>query len=145
VQSPPPAAMLSPRSRKPWRSPGTASQSGFVSTRQDSPSGLSGRRDLLERDVGMTHQLLDGVQLVRLLVEDALDAGVDEHLEAVNAGGVRDVDVGVADAGAVLRRLCDGVDLGMDAAEAVLLDLAGGRCGTVDEAADVETVRQPRG
>src|SRR5262249_46490513 len=75
--------------------------------------------------------------------EDALDARVDEHLEAVDARRVCDVDVAVADARAVLRRLRDGIDLGVDAAEAVLLDLAAGCGRAVDQAAHVETVRQP--
>src|SRR4029077_18774849 len=107
-------------------------------------SGFLDRRDLLERDIGVRQQLLDGVQLVRLLVEDPLDAGIDEHLEAVDARRVRDVDAGVADAGAVLRRLRDRVDLGVDAAEAVLLDLAARSGGAIDETPDVEAVRQAR-
>src|SRR5207245_9744973 len=73
----------------------------------------------------------------------AADARVDEHLQAVNAGGVGGADVGVADAGAVLRRLRDGVDLGVDGAEAVLLRLAGGRTRGVDEATHLVAVRQP--
>src|SRR5207249_11639094 len=46
-------------------------------------------------------------------------------------------------AGAVLRRLRDGVDLGVDGAEAVLLRLAGGRTRGVDEATHLVAVRQP--
>ena len=42
----------------------------------------------------------------------------------MNAGGVGDVDVGVTDRGAVLGRLRDRVDLGVDRAEAIFLRLA---------------------
>src|SRR5437763_16920358 len=185
------AAAHSAASRKPWRSPGTASQGACVSTvrlaargglrylapretrrregtqparpagrpraartprlpgadRLASPAGRTARRrsrlDTLQPHLGVAQQLVERVPLVLVLVEDAADARVDEHLEAVNAGGVRDVDVGVADAGAVLRRLRDGVDLGVDGAEAVLLRLAGGRTRGVDEATHLVAVRQP--
>src|SRR5579884_3957250 len=93
--------------------------------------------------VAPAQQLAQRVELVLALVEDAADAGVDEHLEAVNAGGVGDVDVRAADADAVLCRLRDRVDLGVDGAEAVLLDLAGGRLRGVDQAAHVGAVREP--
>src|SRR5439155_1387956 len=82
------------------------------------PASRTGRRrsrlDALEPNLRVAEQLVERLSLVLALVEDAADARVDEHLQAVNAGRVRDVDVGVADAGAVLRRLRDGVDLGVD-------------------------------
>src|SRR5438552_8415291 len=101
------------------------------------------RLDALEPNLRVAEQLVERLSLVLALVEDAADTRVDEHLQAVNAGRVRDVDVGVADAGAVLRRLRDGVDLGGDGAEAVLLRLAGGRTRAVDEATHLVAARQP--
>src|SRR5439155_3942294 len=71
----------------------------------DHRSPLGSRLDALERHVGVTEQLVERPPLVLVLVEDAADARVDQHLPAVNARGVRDVDDGVADAGAVRRRL----------------------------------------
>src|SRR5579884_985941 len=123
------------RSRNPCRSPGAAPHGAYVSTRSDDHP--------LEAHVAPPQQLAQRVELVLALVEDAADAGVDEHLEAVNAGGVGDVDVRAADADAVLCRLRDRVDLGVDGAEAVLLDLAGGRLRGVDQAAHVGAVREP--
>src|SRR5579884_795366 len=73
----------------------------------------------LEAHVAPPQQLAQRVELVLALVEDA------------------------ADAGAVLCRLRDRVDLGVDGAEAVLLDLAGGRLRGVDQAAHVGAVREP--
>src|SRR5213593_4228344 len=111
------------------------------------PASRTGRRrsrlDALEPNLRVAEQLVERLSLVLALVEDAADARVDEHLQAVNAGRVRDVDVGIADAGAVLRRLRDGVDLGVDGAKAVLLRLARGRARSVDETTRLRAVRQP--
>src|SRR5579871_1232832 len=126
------------RSRNPWRSPGTSVHGAWVSTRR-----RRSRRDPLEADVAPPEQLVEGVELVLALVEDAPDARVDQHLEAVDAGRVRDVDVGAADRDPVLRGLRDRVDLGVDRAEAVLLGLPARRLRGVDEAADVRAVREP--
>src|SRR5205823_1980658 len=82
------------------------------------------------------------VRLVLVLVEDAADAGVDQHFEAVNARRVGDVDVRVANARPVLGRLRDRVDLGVDRAKAVLLGLARRRPRRVDEAARFRAMRQ---
>src|SRR5581483_7777566 len=114
-----------------------------LATRRHRP-GPGSQRDSLELHVGVAEHLLERLPLVLVLVEDAADARVDEHLQAVDARRVRDVDVGVADRGAVLRRLRDRIDLGVDRAEAVLLDLAGRRPRRVDEAADVDAVRETR-
>src|SRR5712692_5498074 len=78
----------------------------------------------LEVHTAVAEEIREGVRLVVALVEDASDAGVDQHFQTVNARRVRDVDVRVADAGAVLGRLGDGVDLRVDGPEAVLLELA---------------------
>ena len=91
-----PPAGPAPSCRSRPRSPHDRGSRGAA--RRDAPTReASSRDDLLQRDVGVPQQLLEGVQLVRLLVEDALDAGVDQHLEAMDARRVRDVDVGVAD------------------------------------------------
>src|SRR3989475_9285099 len=148
-----PRADARPRAVRPGaraRGPGADRVGGaarLAPTDRRPPAGrvdraLASRLDALERHVGVTEQLLERRPLVLVLVVDAPDARVHQHLEAVNARRVRDVDVGVADAGAVLRRLRDRVDLGVDRAEAVLLGLAGRRAGRVDEAADVGAVRQ---
>src|SRR5579864_3859358 len=105
------------------------------------PAGSSGaigilRLDLDKFDARVSEQVGDGVQLVFLFVIDRADAGVDEHLEAVDAGGVRDVNVGVADGAAVAGGLRDRVNLGVNRAVAVLLEIAVGRARFVDETAD---------
>src|SRR5581483_12515111 len=56
-------------------------------------------------------QVRYGVQLVLLAVVNGADSRVDQHLEAVDAGRMRHVDVGVADRRAVARRLRNRVDL----------------------------------
>src|SRR5262249_58716901 len=53
--------------------------------------------DLRERHVRVAPQLLDRVELVRPLVDDAFDARVHEHLEAMDARRVGEIDVGVTD------------------------------------------------
>src|SRR5215831_13068006 len=63
----------------------------------------------------------------------------------MNAGRVGDVDRRIADPGPVARGLGDGVDLGVDGAEAVLLDLAVRGLRLVHQAADLGAVRHPRG
>src|SRR5205814_99807 len=91
-----------------------------------SPAGRTARRrsrlDALQPHVGVAQQLVERVPLVLVLVEDAADARVDEHLQAVNAGGVRDVDVGVADAGSW-------VELGGFGQEGEHEYTEGGECG----------------
>ena len=54
------------------------------------------------------------------------------------------IDIRVADAHPVLGRLGDRVDLGMDGAVAVLLNLAGRGLRLVDQAPDLSAVRQAR-
>ena len=49
-------------------------------------------------DVRVTLDLVQGMQFVGLFVVDVGDACVDENLEAMDAGGVGDVDRGVLDA-----------------------------------------------
>ena len=83
------------------------------------------------------------MQLVLAAVVDRADAGVDEHLETVDAGRVSHVDIGVADRDAVLGRLRDRVNLGVDGAPTVLLDLAVGRARFIDEASDLVAMRHP--
>src|ERR1700731_3230198 len=93
-------------------------QGRAVATRS-APSALScGAIRILRRHLDqlyrrMLEHFAHGMQLVFAAIEDRADAGVDEHLEAVDAGCVRHVDVRVADRGAILRRLGDRVDLGV--------------------------------
>src|SRR5882762_7608660 len=101
------------------------------------------RRHLDQLYRRMLEHFAHGMQLVFAAIEDRADAGVDEHLEAVDAGCVSHVDVRVADRGAVLRRLSDRVNLGMDGAPAILLDLAVGRMRFVDEASGLRAMRHP--
>ena len=77
--------------------------------------------------LGVTEQFLQSGQLIGLLVVNLFDARVDQNFEAVDARRVGDVDRAVFDAGAVLRRLSDGVHLRMDGAKTVLLGIAVGR------------------
>ena len=50
------------------------------------------------------------MKLVWMAVVDRADTRVDKDLETMDAGGVRDVDVGFTDRGAVARGLRDGVE-----------------------------------
>lgn len=76
---------------------------------------------------------------------DLLDAGIDEDLETVNAGGVGNVDRGIFDGGAVLCRLGDSVHLSVDCAEAVLLDIPIWGFGLVDKTPHICAMRHARG
>src|SRR4029453_2395046 len=88
----------------------------------------SGDWDVHQLDLRRVRPKLgERMQLVLAVVANARDAGVDQHLEAVDARRVGEIDRRVADGRAVLRRLRDGVDLGVDAPKAVLFPLAGGR------------------
>ena len=90
-------------------------------------------------------QFIQGMELVGFFVKDVFDAGIHEDLEAVNAGGVRDVNGGVFDTGAVLCGLGDGVHLRVNRPEAILLNVSIRRLRLVDKAADIRAVRHPRG
>src|SRR5205814_8136264 len=67
-----------------------------------SPAGRTARRrsrlDALQPHLGVAQQLVERVPLVLVLVEDAADARGDEHLQAANAGGLRDGGRGLSDA-----------------------------------------------
>src|SRR5579885_3243759 len=82
-------------------------------------------------------QVCYGVQLVFLPVVNGADAGVDQHLEAMDAGSVRHIDVGVADRRAVSRRLRNRVDFRMDRPKAVLLDFSVRIARFVDQASNL--------
>ncbi len=85
------------------------------------------------------------MELVRARIIHRANAGVDEHLEAVDARGVRDVDVGVADRGAIASRLRNRIDLGVNGAIAVLLNFSIGRARFVNEASCFGAMRQSCG
>ena len=53
---------------------------------------------LVEVHLGVTQQLLQRMQLIRLLIEDVFEAGIHQNLEAVNAGRVGNVNRAVFDA-----------------------------------------------
>src|SRR5229473_3137897 len=84
-------------------------------------------RDGDQLDARMGQKITYRIQLVRLFVIDVANAGVDQHLEAMDAWRVRDVDTGVANRYAIARRLRDRVDLGVDRAIAILLEITVGR------------------
>lgn len=75
---------------------------------------------------------MHGVEFVLLFVKNALNAGIDQHFQAMNAGSVGNVDVRVTDADAIFGCLSDGVDLRMDRAVAVLFHVAARRFGLID-------------
>ncbi len=75
-------------------------------------------------DPGIAQNLFQGIELVRRFIVDGLDAGINEDLDAVDAGSMGHVDGRVFDGGTVLCRLSDGIDLSVDGAKAVLLHLA---------------------
>ena len=85
----------------------------------------------------MLEKVRERVELVRSLVENLFDPGVNQNFEAVDAWCVGDVDGCVFDAGAILGCLRDGVDLGVDRAKAILFDLAVGGFGLIDETSRV--------
>jgi hypothetical protein len=96
-------------------------------------------------DPGVPQDLFQGSELVGGFIVDLLDAGIDEDLNAVDARGMGYVDGRVFDVGTVLCRLSDGVDLGVDGAKAVLLYLAIGSLGFVDETPGFGTMGHPSG
>jgi len=49
--------------------------------------------NLLQFDLRGSQQLLYGVELIRLLVEDASDTGIHQHLETMDTRGVGDIDI----------------------------------------------------
>src|SRR5690349_36832 len=63
--------------------------------------------------------LEDALIPIEFAVEDSLEAGVRDHLEARPTRRSRDVDARVVDPGAVLRRLDDRVRFGVDGPDAV--------------------------
>ena len=81
------------------------------------------------------------MRLVGLFIVDGLDVGIDQHFEAMDAGGMGDVNISVANRAAVARGLRDRVDLGVNRPVAVLLELAVRRARLVDQTPDVKTVR----
>lgn len=89
----------------------------------------------------IAQELLEGVELIRFQVENIFDSGVDENLQAMDAGRVSDVDGGIFDTRAILRCLGDGIHLGVDGAKAVLLGFSIGRFGFVDKTTDVDAMR----
>lgn len=68
-----------------------------------------------DNNVGLLEKLMGEVVDVSLIVDDLLYPGIDEDLGAHRAGERRGVDRGAVDAHAEVRRLRDGVLLGMDA------------------------------
>ena len=90
--------------------------------------------------LSVAQQLLEGMQFVRLFVINFFDAGVDQYLETVNAWRMRNVNRAVFYARAVFCRLSDGVHFSMNGPEAVLLGVAIGGFGFVDQTTDIGTM-----
>ena len=78
----------------------------------------------MELNVGAAQQLSNRLKFIFPVVKDPLNAGVDQNLETMNAWGMRDVDIGVADTDAIFSCLGNRVDLGMNRPIAVLLKFA---------------------
>lgn len=72
--------------------------------------------------MGVTQQVGDGVKLVFLFVKDIPNSGIDKDFEAMNAGGMRHVYIGIADSVAVSRCLRDRVYLRVNSTVAVLFN-----------------------
>src|SRR5690242_2516579 len=88
--------------------------------RQRSGCGEAARRgEIDEGDADPPGHVEDALVPVELAIDDPLDAGVGDHLEAGPAGAGGGVDVRGLDAHAVARRLEDGVGLGVDGGDAV--------------------------
>ena len=83
--------------------------------------------NLLQFDLSGSQQLLDGVELIRLLIKDAADTGIHQHFETMDTRGVGNIDIRSTDIGTVLCGLGNGIDLRMDGPVAVLFDLSGRR------------------
>jgi hypothetical protein len=84
------------------------------------------------------------MELVCFFVKDFFDAGIYQHFEAVNARRMGNVDCRVLDAGAVFRRLGNGVHFRMDGAKTVLFRVAIRRLGFINQAANIDTMGHPR-
>ena len=86
-----------------------------------------------EGDAGLLQEAAAVVVGVSPDIDDALDAGVDDHFGAGEAGLMRDVDHAAVGADAVEGGLDDGVLFGVEGADAVAVD---------DQMADVVAVGQ---
>jgi hypothetical protein len=99
----------------------------------------------VELHLSIAQEFVQRVQLVGLEVVNFLNAGVHQYFQTMDAWCVGDVYRRILDVGAVLRRLGDGVHLGMDRAKAVLLGVAIGRFRLVNQTANVGAVGHPGG
>ena len=86
------------------------------------PVFLTGLRHLDEGDAGLPQEAAAVVVGVMAGIDYALDAGVDDHFGAGEAGLVGDVDHAAVGADTVEGGLDNGVLLGMEGAHAVAVD-----------------------
>jgi hypothetical protein len=105
------------------------------------PFLVYGQLHIVQVNLSIAQKLLKGVELIRFQVKNILDSGVDQNLQAMNAGCVSDVDGGIFDTRAILRRLGDSIHLGVNGAKTVLLGFSIGRLGFVNKAANVDAMR----
>src|ERR1700722_9435105 len=99
------------------------------------------QRDLDEPDFRGAEQLADRLQFVGPVIVNGADARVDQHLHAMDAGRVGDIDNGVLNRTAIAGGLGNRVDFSVNRAVAILLEVSVGGARFVDEAASVQAVR----
>jgi hypothetical protein len=95
-------------------------------------------------DLGVAQELVQSVKFVSFFVKDFFDPRIHQHLETMNAWRMGNINGGVFDAGAILRRLGDGVHFRVNGAKTVLLRLPVRSPGFINQAAGVGAMGHAR-
>ena len=98
------------------------------------------KRDLNQLDRSEAQKARDRVHFVLFFIKDVANTRIDEHLQALNTWGMRDVDIRITDRVAVSRGLRDRVYLGVNCAITVLFELTVRRPRFVDEASNLSAM-----
>ena len=81
------------------------------------------------------------MKFVWLFVKNVLNTRINQHLKAMNARRVRNINRSLFDGRAVFGSLSNGIHFCMNRAKTVLFDFAVGCYGFIDEATDISAVR----
>jgi hypothetical protein len=98
---------------------------------------LSRQVNFMELHLSVTHEFIEGVELVGIEIKNFFDPGVYQNLKTVDAGSVGNVDRRILYARPVLGGLRDRVHFSVDGAKTVLFSVAVGCFRFVNQAAHV--------
>ena len=87
---------------------------------------LSRQVNFMELHLSVTHEFIEGVELVGIEIKNFFDPGVHQNLKTVDAGSVGNVDRRILYARPVLGGLRDRVHFSVDGAKTVLFSVAVG-------------------